>query len=228
MEFVDDQASVSKGTPTRKRFGSGSPSNKRSTVSPWKRRSVSHAVEVLAKIHADLSGSVSVIFPKEAERLREEIKNMLVDDARACHWNRNLMKWSNERYDSTNENRVLNCDPIPFLEALQALADSSEYVSELKIMGPLGNLIDIAGARNLDWKEPESAALGCARPPARVSKKEAVTAGFRRKKQYHLEVETTSLAIYLTVGFRRKKQYHLEVEPTLWRLQMNYIEKTML
>ena len=155
MEFVDDQASVSKGTPTRKRFGSGSPSNKRSTVSPWKRRSVSHAVEVLAKIHADLSGSVSVIFPKEAERLREEIKNMLVDDARACHWNRNLMKWSNERFDSTNENRVLNCDPIPFLEALQALADSSEYVSELKIMGPLGNLIDIAEARNLDWKEPE-------------------------------------------------------------------------
>jgi transcriptional regulator with XRE-family HTH domain len=155
MEFVDDQASVSKGTPTRKRFGSGSPSNKRSTVSPWKRRSVSHAVEVLAKIHADLSGSVSVIFPKEAERLREEIKNMLVDDARACHWNRNLMKWSNERYDSTNENRVLNCDPIPFLEALQALADSSEYVSELKIMGPLGNFIDIAEARNLDWKEPE-------------------------------------------------------------------------
>jgi hypothetical protein len=155
MEFVDDQASVSKGTPTRKRFGSGSPSNKRSNVSPWKRRSVSHAVEVLAKIHADLSGSVSVIFPKEAERLREEIKNMLVDDARACHWNRNLMKWSNERYDSTNENRVLNCDPIPFLEALQALADSSEYVSELKIMGPLGNFIDIAEARNLDWKEPE-------------------------------------------------------------------------
>jgi hypothetical protein len=155
MEFVDDQASVSKGTPTRKRFGSGSPSNKRSTVSPWKRPFVTHAVQVLAKIHADLSGSVSVIFPKEAERLREEIKNMLVDDARACHWNRNLMKWSNERYDSTNENRVLNCDPIPFLEALQALADSSEYVSELKIMGPLGNLIDIAGARNLDWKEPE-------------------------------------------------------------------------
>jgi hypothetical protein len=74
----------------------------------------------------------------------------------------------------------------------------------------------------------QSAALGCARPPARVSKKEAVTAGFRRKKQYHLEVETTSLAIYLTVGFRRKKQYHLEVETTLWRLQMNYIEKTML
>lgn len=155
MEFVDDKASVSKGTPTRKRFGSRSPSNKRSNVSPWKRRSVSHAVEVLAKIHADLSGSVSVIFPKEAERLREEIKNMLVDDARACHWNRNLMKWSNERYDSTNENRVLNCDPIPFLEALQALADSSEYVSELKIMGPLGNFIDIAEARNLDWKEPE-------------------------------------------------------------------------
>jgi hypothetical protein len=155
MEFVDDKASVSKGTPTRKRFGSGSPSNKRSTVSPWKRPFVTHAVQVLAKIHADLSGSVSVIFPKEAERLREEIKNMLVDDARACHWNRNLMKWSNERYDSTNENRVLNCDPIPFLEALQALADSSEYVSELKIMGPLGNLIDIAGARNLDWKEPE-------------------------------------------------------------------------
>ena len=155
MEFVDDKASVSKGTPTRKRFGSGSPSNKRSTGSPWKRRFVSHAVEVLAKIHADLSGSVSVIFPKEAERLREEIKNMLVDDARACHWNRNLMKWSNERYDSTNENRVLNCDPIPFLEALQALADSSEYVSELKIMGPLGNFIDIAEARNLDWKEPE-------------------------------------------------------------------------
>ena len=155
MEFVDDKASVSKGTPTRKRFGSGSPSNKRSTVSPWKKRFVSHAIEVLAKIHADLSGSVSVIFPKEAERLREEIKNMLVDDARACHWNRNLMKWSNERYDSTNENRVLNCDPIPFLEALQALADSSEYVSELKIMGPLGNFIDIAEARNLDWKEPE-------------------------------------------------------------------------
>jgi hypothetical protein len=122
---------------------------------PWKKRFVSHAIEVLAKIHADLSGSVPVIFPKEAERLREEIKNMLVDDARACHWNRNLMKWSNERYDSTNENRVLNCDPIPFLEALQALADSSEYVSELKIMGPLGNFIDIAEARNLDWKEPE-------------------------------------------------------------------------
>lgn len=155
MEFVDDKASVSKATPTRKRFGSGSPSGKRSTVSPWKKRFVSHAIEVLAKIHADLSGSVSVIFPKEAERLREEIKNMLVDDARACHWNRNLMKWSNERYDSTNENRVLNCDPIPFLEALQALADSSEYVSELKIMGPLGNFIDIAEARNLDWKEPE-------------------------------------------------------------------------
>ena len=155
MDFVDDKASVSKGTPTRKRFGSGSPSNKRSTVSPWKRPFVTHAVQVLAKIHADLSGSVSVIFPKEAERLREEIKNMLVDDARACHWNRNLMKWSNERYDSTNENRVLNCDPIPFLEALQALADSSEYVSELKIMGPLGNFIDIAEARNLDWKEPE-------------------------------------------------------------------------
>ena len=155
MEFVDDKASVSKGTPTRKRFGSGSPSNKRSTVSPWKRPFVTHAVQVLAKIHADLSGSVSVIFPKEAERLREEIKNMLVHDARACHWNRNLMKWSNERYDSTNENRVLNCDPIPFLEALQALADSSEYVSELKIMGPLGNFIDIAEARNLDWKEPE-------------------------------------------------------------------------
>ena len=156
MEFVDDKASVSKGTPTRKRFGSGSPSNKRSTVSPWKKRFVSHAIEVLAKIHADLSGlAVSVIFPKEAERLREEIKNMLVDDARACHWNCNLMKWSNERYDSTNENRVLNCDPIPFLEALQALADSSEYVSELKIMGPLGNFIDIAEARNLDWKEPE-------------------------------------------------------------------------
>ena len=96
-----------------------------------------------------------MIFPKEAERLREEIKNMLVDDARACHWNRNLMKWSNERFDSTNENRVLSCDPIPFLEALQALADSSEYVSELKIMGPLGNFIDIAEARNLDWKEPE-------------------------------------------------------------------------
>ena len=76
--------------------------------------------------------------------------------------------------------------------------------------------------------ETQSAALGCARPPARVSKKEAVTAGFRRKKQYHLEVETTLLAIYLTVGFRRKKQYHLEVETTLWRLQMNYIEKTML
>ena len=94
MEFVDDKASVSKGTPTRKRFGSGSPSNKRSTVSPWKRPFVTHAVQVLAKIHADLSGSVSVIFPKEAERLREEIKNMLVDDARACHWNRNLMKWS--------------------------------------------------------------------------------------------------------------------------------------
>ena len=155
MEFVDDKASVSKATPTRKRFGSGSPSNKRSSVSPWKRPFVTHAVQVLAKIHADLSGSVSVIFPKEAERLREEIKNMLVDDARACHWNRNLMKWSNERYDSTNENRVLNCDPIPFLEALQALADSSEYVSELKIMGPLGNFIDIAEARNLDWKEPE-------------------------------------------------------------------------
>ena len=98
-----------------------------------------HAQQVLAKIHADRSGSVSVIFPKEAERLREEIKNMLVDDARACHWNRNLMKWSNERYDSTNENRVLNCDPIPFLEALQALADSSEYVSELKIMGLIGS-----------------------------------------------------------------------------------------
>ena len=155
MSFVEDQAQVSKATPTRKRFGSGSPSNKRSTVSPWKKRFVSHAIEVLAKIHADLSGSVSVIFPKEAERLREEIKNMLVDDARACHWNRNLMKWSNERFDSTNENRVLNCDPIPFLEALQALADSSEYVSELKIMGPLGNFIDIAEARNLDWKEPE-------------------------------------------------------------------------
>ena len=155
MSFVEDQAQVLKATPTRKRFGSGSPSNKRSTVSPWKKRFVSHAVEVLAKIHADLSGSVSVIFPKEAERLREEIKNMLADDARACHWNRNLMKWSNERFDSTNENRVLNCDPIPFLEALQALADSSEYVSELKIMGPLGNFIDIAEARNLDWKEPE-------------------------------------------------------------------------
>ena len=155
MSFVEDQAQVLKATPTRKRFGSGSPSNKRSSVSPWKRPFVTHAVQVLAKIHADLSGSVSVIFPKEAERLREEIKNMLVDDARACHWNRNLMKWSNERFDSTNENRVLNCDPIPFLEALQALADSSEYVSELKIMGPLGNLIDIAGARNLDWKEPE-------------------------------------------------------------------------
>ena len=155
MSFVEDQAQVLKATPTRKRFGSGSPSNKRSSVSPWKRPFVTHAVQVLAKIHADLSGSVSVIFPKEAERLREEIKNMLVDDARACHWNRNLMKWSNERYDSTNENRVLNCDPIPFLEALQALADSSEYVSELKIMGPLGNFIDIAEARNLDWKEPE-------------------------------------------------------------------------
>ena len=74
----------------------------------------------------------------------------------------------------------------------------------------------------------KSAALGRARPPARVSKKEAVTAGFRRKKQCHLEVETTLLAIYLTVGFRRKKQYHLEVETTLWRLQMNYIEKTTL
>ena len=144
MEFVEDQASVlSKVTATRKR-AFGSPSGKRSTVSPWKKRSVSHAIDLLAKIHPDLSGSVSVIFPKEAERLREEIKNMLVDDARACHWNRNLMKWSNERYDSTNENRVLNCDPIPFLEALQALADSSEYVSELKIMGPLGNFIDIA------------------------------------------------------------------------------------
>jgi hypothetical protein len=84
--------------------------------------------------------------------------------------------------------------------------------------------------------QPESAALGCARPPERASKIERssrsstiyLTAGFRRKKQCHLEVETTLLAIYLTVGFRRKKQYHLEVETTLWRLQMNYIEKTML
>ena len=80
MSFVEDQASVSKATPTRKR-AFGSPSGKRSTVSPWKKRSVSHAIDLLAKIHPDLSGSVSVIFPKEAERLREEIKNMLVDDA---------------------------------------------------------------------------------------------------------------------------------------------------
>ena len=29
-------------------------------------------------------------------------------------------------------------------------------------------------------------------------------------------------------GFRRKKQYHLEVETILCRLQMNYIERTLL
>ena len=149
-EFVEQEASVSKTTPTRKR-PFGSPSGKRSS---WK-VSLTHAINVLAKIHPDLSGSGSVVFPKEAERLREEIKMLMVDDARPCHWNRNQMKWSNERYDSTNENRVLNCDPIPFLEALQAFADSSEYVKELKIMGPEGTLIGITEARQIEWKQPE-------------------------------------------------------------------------
>ena len=149
-EFVEQEASVSKTTPTRKR-PFGSPSGKRSS---WK-VSLTHAINVLAKIHPDLSGSVSVVFPKEAERLREEIKMLMVDDARPCHWNRNQMKWSNERYDSTNEHRVLNCDPIPFLEALQAFADSSEYVKELKIMGPEGTFIGIAEARQIEWKQPE-------------------------------------------------------------------------
>ena len=62
---------------------------------------------------------------------------------------------------------------------------------------------------------PPPPAAGAFYPTYHPVRKEAVTAGFRRKKQYHLEVETTLLAIYLTVGFRRKKQYHLEVEPTL-------------
>ena len=153
MQFTEQEAGVAKATPTRpNKCPWGSPSGKRSI---WKKPSVTHAIDLLEKIHQDLSGSVSVVFPKEAERLREEVKNILVDDARACHWNRDQMKWSNERYDSTKEYRVLNCDPIPFLEALQAFADSSEYVTELKIMGPGGNYIGIAEARNIEWKQPE-------------------------------------------------------------------------
>ena len=100
-------------------------------------------------------------------------------------------------------------------------------VAQNSVPGAWGSRTSLTAVKKFIFCQ-KSAALGCARPPARVSKKEAVTAGFRRKKQYHLEVETTLLAIYLTVGFRRKKQYHLEVETTLWRLQMNYIEKTML
>ena len=150
MQFAEREAKEDKAPTRGHKRPWGSPSGKRL----WKKH-ITHALELLAKIHPDLSGSVSVVFPKEAERLREEVKNILVDDARACHWNRDQMKWSNERYDSTKEYRVLNCDPIPFLEALQAFADSSEYVTELKIMGPGGNYIGIAEARNIEWKQPE-------------------------------------------------------------------------
>ena len=38
---------------------------------------------------------------------------------------------------------------------MQAFADPSEYVTELKIMGPEGNYIGIAEARNIEWKQPE-------------------------------------------------------------------------
>merc|ERR1711998_37894 len=122
MQFTEREAKEDKAPTRPNKRPWGSPSGKRPM---WKKQILTHALELLAKIHPDLSGSVSVNFPKEAERLREEVKNILVDDARACHWNRDQMKWSNERYDSTKEYRVLNCDPIPFLEALQAFADSS-------------------------------------------------------------------------------------------------------
>merc|ERR1711988_747905 len=117
----------------------------------------------MGKVNPKKNGSVSVIFPKEAEALREDVKLIMVNDARVCHWNKNLGKWSNERYDSSMADLILNCDPIDFIVAAYDHLTASEHCSAVMIMGPDGRHLQLDEARQLDFRIQPSASTSTSR-----------------------------------------------------------------
>ena len=95
------------------------------------------ATDVLIHIRSLSTGAVHLVFPKQAEDLRELIKQHLkVDEMRACHWHPKAGVWSNMTYDSIPTKPVLTAHPHDFIRAAIELFDSSELVSSWSILGP--------------------------------------------------------------------------------------------
>ena len=157
-DFLDTSASVDNSGGDRDRKGKrrsfGSPSGKQQ--SPFKKQTIRRAVEVCLKVNPKKNGSVSVIFPQAAESLREDVKLIMVDDARVCHWNPKIRKWSNERYDSTMTDVTLNCEPIAFIVAAHEYMTASEHCSAVVIIGPDGNKIELEDAKQLCFSLDEN------------------------------------------------------------------------
>ena len=133
-QFVERECRESKKSPDGKRkFGSPSGSGKKKkTFFPGKIRG---AVDVLIRIKSLDTGVVHLLFPKQAEDLRELIKyNPFVDDVKAVNWHPQACVWANMTYDSIPTKPVLLAHPQGFIKAATELFDSTELVSDWTIL----------------------------------------------------------------------------------------------
>ena len=153
-KFIEHEAAEAEreSSGAKRKFGSPSGSSKHpKTFFPAKIRG---ATDVLIQITRSLStGAVHLVFPKQAEDLRELIKQHLkVDEMRACHWHPKAGVWSNMTYDSIPTKPVLTAHPHDFIRAAIELFDSSELVSSWSILGPDGiSKLAIDQALELDF-----------------------------------------------------------------------------
>ena len=152
-KFIEHEAAEAEreSSGAKRKFGSPSGSSKRpKTFFPAKIRG---ATDVLIHIRSLSTGAVHLVFPKQAEDLRELIKQHLkVDEMRACHWHPKAGVWSNMTYDAIPTKPVLTAHPHDFIRAAIELFDSSELVSSWSILGPDGiSKLAIDQALELDF-----------------------------------------------------------------------------
>ena len=124
-QFQDDKAREDKsgrkrsfGTPSRS-FGSPNKLFK-------KEAKLREPTAVLIKVASLDSGVVELVFLKNAEDLREDIKqNLRVGGIRVCHWHPGAGVWSNMERNCKPQKPVLNCTPTEFISAATELLDES-------------------------------------------------------------------------------------------------------
>ena len=152
-KFIEHEAAEAEreSSGAKRKFGSPSGSSKRPKT--FFSAKIRGATDVLIHIRSLSTGAVHLVFPKQAEDLRELIKQHLkVDEMRACHWHPKAGVWSNMTYDSIPTKPVLTAHPHDFIRAAIELFDSSELVSSWSILGPDGiSKLAIDQALELDF-----------------------------------------------------------------------------
>ena len=150
-QFRDDKAREDKSDESGRKRSFGTPS--RTFGSPnklfKKEPKLRGPTSVLIKVASLESGVVELVFPKNAEDLREDIKqNLRVGGIKVCHWHPGAGIWSNMERNSKPQQPVLNCSPTDFI------LDESEFASEWKIMNENREYLDLATALELEFKLP--------------------------------------------------------------------------